>query len=292
MIGALVAILSLNLTASLVQDYGQVAATLPIAGATATTPIAISSPGHNVPLGRVLHAIVSGVRGMTEANGLWVLTPVDQNTFTLSTFTAQGVSVQSIGTNAYTGGGVASLAFPDGSILLGRRNLATSTAVTTPRIVFVPTAGRAWDFESYGGVGAPATAPPNRGSLEAQAEKLSPQIATEFATFDVYVTGAANPPSPDFGDFDATQSVVHALYAVMWNACGPRAKVLRASWPSQSKDSGTVTQRGAQWCGIVELPQPVFPASARFVPPGTSFTFTIEPINPLVPDDVTNLVVS
>ena len=66
--GALVALTSLNLTNVLVQDFGVVARTLTITAATATTPISVTSAAHGVPLGRVLHGIVSGVTGMTEAN--------------------------------------------------------------------------------------------------------------------------------------------------------------------------------------------------------------------------------
>lgn len=291
MIGALVSLLSLNLTLSLVQDYGQVYRSLPISNATTTTPIAITSTAHGVPPGRVLHAVVTGVTGTTEANGLWVLTPVDENTLTLSTYSAQGIPTPSVGTHAYTGGGVAQYVFPDGAILLGRRNLAMSTAVASPRIVFVPTQGRAWDFEPYVGQPSPARIPGAPGSLESQAETLAPQQGTDFTTFEVYVTGAANPPSPDFGDFDACQLVVHALYSAIWNATGGRGKVLRSTWPSQSAQSATQTQRGQQWCGIIEFQQPVYPPSASFVPPGTSLAFTVEPVNPLIPDDQTTITV-
>ncbi len=288
MIGALVSIISLNLTLSLIQDYGVVAGSLPITGATTGTPIAVMSPGHGVPPGRVVHGIVSGVVGMVEANGLWVLTPKDENSFTLSTFTAQGIATPSTGTNTYLSGGTIQYAFPDYAILLGRRNVALSSSVASPRVVFVPTNGKAWDLEPYGGVGAPAEAPPIRGSLEAQAERTEPQLATEFVTFEVTVSGSAKPPDPDFGDFDATQQIVHALYAVLFDATGPaRARVLREGWPSQTKDAGPHTQRGQQWAGIIEMQEPVRRTPVSFVPIGTSIQMTVEPVNPLVPDDQT-----
>ena len=58
MIGALVAVLSLNLTSVLVTDYGVIAATLPVTGATVTTPINLTSVGHGYA--RPVHGLVSG----------------------------------------------------------------------------------------------------------------------------------------------------------------------------------------------------------------------------------------
>ena len=277
MIGALIAIVSLNLTLSLVQA-GQVALTLPITAASQTTPIQITSAAHGIPLGRAAHGVVSGVLGTTEANGLWVLTPLDANTLALSTYTPQGLAVQSVGVNAYSGGGVVSVAFPDYSIMLGRRNVALGSAVASPRIVFVPTDGKAWDLEPYGGQGpAPRGA---RGSLEQQAQTTQPQLATSFPTFDVFVTGAASPPSPDFGDFDATQAIVDALFAVLFDTFGAsRARVLHDGWPSQDASAGTQTQRGQRWKGRIELQHPVTKAPLSFVPHGTSLVFTVQPVN-------------
>lgn len=277
MIGALISILSLNLTLALVQN-NQVAQTLVVTNATVTTPIAITCPSHNIPLGRVAHGVVTGIEGTEEANGLWVLTPVDSNTLTLSTFTPQGVSMSSVGVNAYASGGQVQIAFPDYQILLGRRWVATAAAVVSPRIVFVPTDGKKWGFEPYGGVGSPASLPAERGSLEQQSEKTQPQQATEFTTFEVYVQGCANPPAPDFGDFDATQAIVWALYTVIFDANSPaRGQVLHESWPSQSPERGTQTQRGQMWRGILEFQQPVTRAPLSFVPAGVSLVETVLP---------------
>jgi hypothetical protein len=291
MIGALVAILSLNLTSVLVTDYGVIAASLPVTGATATTPIELTSTGHGYA--RPVHGLVSGVTGTAEANGLWVLTPVDPNTLALSTFTAQGIPVQSVGVNAYVSGGIIQLAFPDGSILLGRRNVALATSVASPRIVFVPTDGKAWSFEPYVGAApsiTPASVPNVRGSVEQQSMTLGPQMATEFTTFEVYVSGSGpnygNELSPDFYDLDATQSIVFALYSVCFDASGARAKVLHESWPSQSIEAGTQTQRGQQWKGVIEFQQPVIRIPTTFVPIGTSLQITVEPVNPYVTDPV------
>ena len=298
MIGPLVAILSLNLTALLIQNFGVVARTLPITAATATTPIRVTSTAHG--LVRPAHGIVSGVTGTIEANGLWVLTPTDPNTLALSTFTPQGLVVQSAGTNVYAGGGQIQIAFPDGSILLGRRNVALATAVATPRIVFVPTDGKAWSFESYGGAAPsilPAGSPPVRGSPEQQSMTLGPQLATRYPTFETYVS-ASGPNyggtlSPDYDDLNATESLVAALYSVCFDASGgARAKVLHESWPSQAADAGTQTQRGQQCRLVIEFQEPVQILPSEFVPLGTSLVETVEPTDPLVPDDQTVITIT
>ena len=290
MIGALVALTSLNLTAVLINDYGVIGKTFPITNATVTTPIVVTSPNHNVPLGRVVHGIVSGVTGTVEANGLWILTPLDANTFSLTTLTAQGIVVDSVGVNAYISGGLIQCAFPEYSILLGRRNLQLAAAVSSPRIVFIPTSGRAWDFEPYGGAAPSIVAaeyPAVRGSLEQQSMTLQPQLATEFPTFEVWIHGCATDygaaaPDPDYKDFDAVQALAFALYSVLFDEMGglPRAKVLREDWPSQKSNSGTMTQRGQVWMGIIEFQAPVAKIPKQFAPIGVIGEITVEPINP------------
>jgi len=296
MISELVTLISLNMTAALV-NAGQVAGTFTVSGATATTPIALTVTGHNVPLGRVVHGVVSGVGGVVEANGLWILTPTDADTFALYGYTADGRKTTSAGTGSYSGGGTISFAFPDWQVLLGRRFVAMNTAVATPRIVFVPTFEAGWGFEPYGGVGAPAFEVPI--PQEVQNATLAPQYETEPTTFEVYVTGAANPPSPDFGDFDATQTLVHQLRIECINACGSsdRCKVLRGAWlsqlpPSDPRASGTQSQRGQQWMGIIQFYQPVTTTPLQYVPAGTSLTFNIGTVSGGSSDDTTFTVTS
>ena len=289
MMASLVALISLNLTASLIQNYNVVAGSLPISGATATTPIAIVSPAHGVPLGRMVHGIVTGVEGTVEANGLWIATPIDPDTFTLSVLDAQGLVVQSVGVNLYTGGGSLQYAFPDYSILLGRRNVDMGSSIASPRIVFVPTVEEEWTFEAYGGVGAPADLPPVRGSVEAQAAKQRPQAGIEPTTFEVFVTGSSNPPDPDFGDFEATQFITHALYSrfvrCFW--AGELQGAPRSVGRVRSKIPGTKTQRSQQWSGIIEFQQPVYTVPIPFVPVGTFLQITVEPVNPAAEDPIT-----
>lgn len=272
-IGPLVALISIALTEYLVGS-GQVAHTYSVAAASTATPVELTTATpHNVPLGRVVHGVVSGVGGMPETSGTWVLTPTGASTFAMSSFTPAGTSTPLEGLGTYSGGGQIQVAFPDYAILLGRRNLPMTTAVATPRIVFVPVGSAAWQIpEPYGGVIPAATRPRARASEtdEQQLMKQSRQLATEMHRFEVHVTGAANPPSADFGDFDATQATYHALYYVLHERISPaRALVLSGKWTSQAEGMGTLTMRGEKWVGLVEIHAPVLDDPLSFVPAGT-----------------------
>jgi hypothetical protein len=276
-ISAAIALLSLNLTASLVVA-GQVAQTLPITNATTTSPVVITSTSHGIPPARVAHAVVSGVGSMPETNSTWVLTPVDANTLTLTTYDAQGNVVPCVGVNTYTGGGQAQIAFPDYQVLLGRQMLALASSAASPRIVFIPTTSKGWAFEAYGGEGpAPLR---SRGTAEQQSATTQPQIATRYPTFEVHVTGAATPPQPNFGDLDATDMLARAVHAALFSMSGGRVSVLSESWPSQGPNAGSMTQRGEKWVGLVQIQAPVTYAALQFVPVGTSLVMTVEPLNP------------
>lgn len=286
MIGALVSLVSLAFSAALMAA-DVVAGTLPITGATTTTPVVVTSAAHGVPLGRVVHGGIADVGGMTELNGqMWVLTPLDADSFSVTTFDAQGNVVPSVGVGTYAGGGTISYAFPDYAILLGRRNKNTATMVTSPRVLMIPTRGRTWGFEPFGGADPNLpTLPPERGTAEAQSRKQSPQIATQFTTFEVYVNGCAPDfgaagPDPDFADFDATQRLVHMFYEALFDGTGGRARVLSERWPSQEETQGAMTQRGQQWCGIVEFQVPVTKKPLEFVPIGTSAQIIVQPDDP------------
>lgn len=66
-----------------------------ITGATQATPIVITSAGHGLTTNQGV--VVSGVGGNTAANGTWIVTVIDANTFSLNA---------SQGNAAYTSGGV------------------------------------------------------------------------------------------------------------------------------------------------------------------------------------------
>ncbi len=285
MIGALVALLSLDVTRKLVAA-GMVATTLTIVGASNTTPIVVqTASAHGFT--RPAHAVVSGVGGNDTANGFWILSPVDGTHLALSTYTPQGIPLPSVGSGVYTSGGIAEVAFPDGSILLGRRNVAMLTAVATPRIVFVPIGSPVWDLAPYGGAIPPATVPRARANEtdEQLTMKLQRQLATERQRFEVHVTGCASPPDPDFGDFDVTQAIYQSLYASMFNLISD-ASVLSGKWTSQDVAGATVTDRGQKWVGIVEIAQPVLDDTLAFLPSSTHATIIVNLVGGSTADQV------
>ncbi len=280
MIGALVALLSLDMTRKLVAA-GIVATTFTVTGATNATPIVLTtSAAHGIV--RPVHGVVADVAGNDEANGVWVLTPTDPTHLSLSTYSRGGIPTPSVGSGSYSSGGTIQIAFPDGSILLGRRNVAMSTATATPRIVFVPTGSPAWELDPYGGV-IPTSPRPRTLATQTTEQivmKQSRQLNTERQRFEVHVTGCASPPDPDFGDFDTTQAIYQSLYGSLFDAVSPdRARVLGGSWVSQGQDIQTLDTRGQKWVGIIEIAQPVTDSPLDFIPVSTTGTFSINLVN-------------
>ena len=281
MLAELVAVISINLTSFLLTQGVATPITLPITAATATTPITVTSAAHGFPIQSKIHGYVSGVTGEIEANGWWILTPVDPNTFSLAGITAQGIISPSVGTNTYISGGSISFAFPEGQILLGRRHVQTAGAVVSPRIVMVPTNGIPIGFQPYAGQGGIRN---DRGDAEQQAMKLEPQSGTDFTTFHVYFTAGANPPDPDFGDFNAVQALAWSFHTICFQLFGGDGRgggfeVKAVDWPSQTEQAGSQSQRGQRIHWVVQFPQPITDPPKTFVPVGTFIEFTVEPIN-------------
>ena len=79
-------------------SYRTVSAASGITGATAASPIEITSVGHNLNTGDV--ATVTGVLGLTGANGSWVVTKTGANTFTLND--SSGTGVYTAASGSYT----------------------------------------------------------------------------------------------------------------------------------------------------------------------------------------------
>lgn len=279
MVGALIARISLEMTRRLVAA-SLVALTMSVSAASNASPIVVTTASpHRFPIGRPVHAIISGVGGNTAANGAWILTPTGASTFTLGTYDAQGNAETSTGDGDYTTGGTISVAFPDGCILLGRRNVAMQMAVATPRIVFVPLGSPAWSLEPYGGVIPPITSKPRRLSEETAEQatmKKQRQLATEQHRFEVHVTGCATPPDPNGGDFDITQALYHTLYAVLFDiVSAPRALVLGGEWESQRPDIQQLDVRGQKWVATIEIMQPVIDNALDFLPQSTTATIEV-----------------
>jgi hypothetical protein len=155
-------------------------------------------------------------------------------------------------------------------------------AVVTPRIVFVPLGSPAWELDPYGGVIPTSPRPRTLASqtTEQIAMKAARQLVTERQRFEVHVTGCANPPDPDFGDFDVAQALYHTLYGSMFDMISPdRARVLSGTWVSQTLDIQTLDTRGQKWVGVVEIAQAVTDSPLSFIPTSTDGTISINFVN-------------
>lgn len=282
-LATMVSLLSLDVARKLVAA-GLIFKTLTVVGATNATPIVLEvDSNHGFANGQRISGVISSVGGNDAANGYWILTPVDPTHLTLWTYSRQGAVQNSVGTGSYTSGGRVDIAFPDGSILLGRYHVAQSTAVVPPRIVFVPIGQPAWDLEPYGGVIGAYPSPRRRSAETAEQQTMlqQPQLATEFQRFEVHVTGASVPPDPlHGGNLDATRGLYNALYGSMFDMISaPRALVQKGAWVSEDGSMGTVLTNCSKWIGIVEIHMPVVRDPLEFVPVGVFATETVNLIN-------------
>lgn len=269
MIGALISLLSLDMTERLIAA-GLIASTLTVTDASNTTPIVLETEDPH-GFARPYHGVVSGVGGNTAANGSWRLVPTDATHLQLVRYDQQGFLFNSVGTASYTTGGIIQIAFPEGGILLGRRNVPMHMAVATPRIVFVPVDSPAWELQPYGGIVNAPGLPHTLSAMTAEQRTmlLARQENTERLRFEVHVTGCATPADPDFGDFDVTQALYHTLHACMFDMLTPPCfRVLGGRWTSQDATMQQVDVRGQKWTGIVEVWMPVINAPLSFVPVG------------------------
>lgn len=287
-IGALVAMISMDVTAAMVAG-GQTTRSWNVAGATATTPIVLTTTApHGVPSGMKTHAVIAGVTGVLEANGNWELTVVDETRFSLGFYAPNGRPVSSSGTGSYAGGGTISTVLDQGQILLGRKYMAVTGA--PPRVVFTPTTSPLFGLIPYGGAVMPlATFPSTLAQFtpEQVAMAQTPQVLTDLQRFEVYCYGAATPADPDFADFDMTRALRDQVIVSCMNLISePMCKVLGGTWYSQiegSKQAGW-DSLGQAYQMLIEIAMPVIDKPFAFVPHGTHATLTVQPANP-GPDD-------
>jgi hypothetical protein len=283
-LGALVALISFDVTASMIAA-GQVSKSWSIASVTNTTPIHVTTTSpHGVAPGVKMHAVIAGVSGTTNANGVWELAFVDASTFSLGTYSPVGAPVASVGNAAYTSGGTISTVLDQGRILLGRKFLTSHG--TPPRVVFVPSAAPLFDFVALGGQTLPlSTLPPTISQMTPEQISMTeqPPILTDHSRWEVYVWGAATPADPDFADFDVTRALRDQVIASGIRLMSqPFFKVLGGVWESQLEG-----ERGAAWDSLgqvykmlVEIVQPIVDDPFSFVPSGIHATLTVQPANP------------
>lgn len=287
-LGALIALISLDVTASMIAA-GQVSQTWVIADVSATTPIVVTTTApHLVAPGVKMHAVIAGVTGVTAANGVWELAFVDETSFSLSTYAPNGAPVASIGTGSYAGGGTISTVLDQGRILLGRKFWPTQGA--PPRIVFVPSAAPTFDLVPLGGAMMPlATLPPTIAQMTTEQIAMTeqPPILTDHSRWEVYCWGAATPADPDFADFDVTRALRDQVIASGVRLISqPFFRVIGGVWESQREGERQAAwdSLGQMYKMLVEIIQPVVDNPFAFVPFGTHATLTVQPANP-GPDD-------
>lgn len=289
-IGALVALISLDVTASMIAA-GQASQSWIISMATATTPIIVTTTApHEVPPGVKMHAVVSGIAGVSGANGTWELAYVDETRFSLSTYSPFGSVVPSVGAGVYAGGGLIETVLDQGRILLGRKYWDTTGA--PPKVVFIPSVAPLFDFVALGGATMPLmTSPSSLAQMTPEQISMAqdPPILTDHARFEVYVWGASTPADPDFADYDVTRALRDQVIATCMRLISqPMCKVLGGVWESQREGD-----RQAAWMSLgqvykmlVEILMPISDTPFAFVPLGTNATLVVQPANPAPGDPI------
>jgi hypothetical protein len=289
-IGALIALISLDVTAAMVA-HGQISQSWTVAGATNATPIVVSTTvPHKVPRGVKMHAVLSGIVGNDAANGPWELTVTGDSSFSLGTYSPSGAPVASIGNGSYAGGGTIATVLDEGRILLGRKYLSVTGA--PPRVVFVPSTAPLFDFIPLGGQTLPLSSlPPTIAQMTPEQISMteSPPILTDHSRWEVTVWNAASPADPDFADFDMTRALRdQVISSCLKLISDPMCKVLGGVWESQREGD-----REAAWMSLgqvykmlIEIIQPIINDPFSFVPFGTHATITVQPANPAPGDPI------
>ncbi len=283
-IGALIALISFDVTASMIAA-GQVSQTWTISGVSNTTPIVVTtSVPHGVAPGVKMHAVIAGVSGTTAANGTWELAFVDDSRFSLGTYSPIGTPIASVGNAVYVAGGTIKTVLDRGRILLGRKFLTSHG--TPPRIVFAPAAAPLFDFEALGGQTMPLmTLPATLAQMTPEQISMTeqPPILTDHSRWEVYCWGAATPADPDFADFDFTRALRDQVIASGIRLISqPFFKVIGGVWESQreGRPQSAWDSLGQVYKMLVEIVQPIVDDPFAFVPAGIHATLTVQPVNP------------
>jgi len=270
-ISAIVALLSLDMTAALVASGRAVSSlALTVTGATNASPIVIttSSPHGILPgVSQAHHVVVAGVAGNTAANNLdadgvtnnaWIAVALDDTRFALYRLDPTGTLVPSSGNGAYTSGGTVSRAFTDGKALLGRQHIFELSYA--PRVVFVPR-GTGWGPKSVYSASRVAGYP----SDEVRRQNQQRSIRTDEVQLEVHVWGVANPPDPNL-DFDETQAlyqqVVRSAHALMPGTyeLGP------GTWPDQDEGASQQVKAGHEFVFGLSMGTPVLDKLLPYAP--------------------------
>jgi hypothetical protein len=162
-------------------------------------------------------------------------------------------------------------ALTDGSILIGRQHVDEESA--PPRIVFVPSSSSFTIGEPYGVfVGSTRQAP----SPDMFRQWQQRPIHTERLRFEVHVWGAASPPDPNGGDFDATQALYQTLIESLWNTAQTAYELGEGVWADQQRGQAQLQKLGHEFVLEITIDTPVLDALLGYAPSTTVTQTTVE----------------
>jgi len=154
--------------------------------------------------------------------------------------------------------------------------LATVFENTSP--VLVPVTST---FERRGATGNTI---PSVGYTDAVKQR---QLYTEVLRFNVHVWGAADPPDPEYGDFDATR-LLYATFIQAVHLITVGAYLLQPSpWPDQRTNQTQVDKLGTQMVLGMTVDLPVLDNDLSFVLSGTAAQVTLNYSGASPVDDIT-----
>lgn len=267
----LVDLLSLDVVAALVAagyraPWRPSVSTLPVLGATNTTPIVVTldtsslgDRGFDMQPGAPMHLVFADVGGNLATNKIdpddlrheaWHAEVIDGSRVALYDLDeSTGAKVASVGDGAYTSGGTCSRAFADGRIQVGEEHLYEQMA--PPRVVFVP---RRSKFEAKLVTNARTIA----SVLEQQREEAARSLRTEIVMFEVHAWGgmieAADDPRAGF-------NLAQILYQQIIRSAHLRgAGVIHpdgGEWADQRPDATQIAKRGREFVFEIGIRTPI-----------------------------------
>jgi hypothetical protein len=266
--GALVKYISLAVVGALVGAGLELTAqTLTIDGAAPGTPIVVQTTAPHCILDTVngAHAVVSGVDGVTNANGTYVLIPTDPTHLALYSLAPDGTYAGVAGTGTYVSGGTIQRALVGDRILLGRQHIAEQAS--SPRLIFVPVGS---SFKPPGISSATNVSGFPRSDVKYG--WLGRPLATDLVRFQVYAWGCATPPDPEGGDFDATKTLYHCVLQQAQLMTSGRWSASAGVWLDQMPTATQLIKLGHAFVFDLEIETPVLDSLLSFLPGGTTGT--------------------
>jgi hypothetical protein len=159
----------------------------------------------------------------------------------------------------------------DGVILIGRQHVAEQSA--PPRIVVVPMASTFGPRDTYNRNQTANFGSPSQEQLLQWAQR---SIHTEILHLEIHVWGAANPPDPEGGDFDATQVYYQCLIqSVRANITGGYT-LEPGIWVDQDPKMAQLMKFGHEFVFGINIHTPILDMLLSYAPSGTVLSTTVE----------------